>query len=146
MTLFRGSSLDPVPPVESKDQNTRGVPRSCAAVRLAPSASSDDTVDMIVVQGVFHIAEHERERFLAESLEAQRISRGEKGCIEYVFAADPLDSGRVVLSERWETRGDLDAHIAALTKRREDAAVDADRVTALSREVVFLEATEISLG
>ena len=101
---------------------------------------------MIVVQGVFEIAEHERERFLAESLEAQRISRAENGCIEYVFAADPLDSVRVVLSERWETRADLDAHIAALTKRRADASTDADRVAPLSRDVVFLEATEFSLG
>ncbi len=100
---------------------------------------------MIVVQGVFRVAEQDREAFLAQSIETQEISRGEKGCIEYVFAADPLDPGRVVLSERWETREDLDAHLAALAARREDAAADDDRVTPLSREVVFLDATEFSL-
>ncbi len=100
---------------------------------------------MIVVQGVFRVAEQDREAFLAQSIETQEISRGEKGCIEYVFAADPLDPGRVVLSERWQTREDLDAHLAALAARREDAAADDDRVTPLSREVVFLDATEFSL-
>ncbi len=109
-------------------------------------SANDDTVDMIVVQGVFQIAEQDREGFIAETLEAQRISRGETGCIEYVFAADPLEAGRVVLSERWDTRRDLDAHIAAMTARREAAGADTDRVSPLSREVVFLEATEFSLG
>ena len=59
---------------------------------------------MIVVQGVFRVHEAERERYLAESAETQRISRSEPGCLEYVLAADPLDAQRVVLSERWSSR------------------------------------------
>ena len=42
-----------------------------------------------------------------------RTSRGEPGCIEYTFAADPLDPSRVVLFEKWEDQASLDAHIAA---------------------------------
>jgi hypothetical protein len=41
-------------------------------------------------------------------------SRAERGCIEYVIAADPVDPGRAVLFERWETQADLDAHGAAM--------------------------------
>ena len=97
---------------------------------------------MIVVQGVFRTAAEDRERFLAESLETQRVSRGEPGCLEYVIAADPLDPERVVLSERWSSRADLDAHIGALKARRAaDADAGATRLTPLSREVHFLEAS-----
>ena len=33
-----------------------------------------------------------------------RISRAERGNLEYVIAADPIEADRVVLSERWETQ------------------------------------------
>lgn len=102
---------------------------------------------MIIVQGVFQIEAKEREQFLAQSLETQRISRAEAGCIEYVFAPDPVESGRIVLSERWESRADLDAHIAALNTRRDaEAETGTTRVKPSSREVVFFEATEFSLN
>ncbi|HEX5586061.1 MAG TPA: hypothetical protein VFZ17_02015, partial [Acidimicrobiia bacterium] len=42
--------------------------------------------------------------------------------LEYVFAPDPLESDRVILSERWESAADLDAHLAALTARRQAEA------------------------
>lgn len=101
---------------------------------------------MIVVQGVFRVAESDREQYLAESLETQRISRGEHGCIEYVVAPDPLDDGRVILSERWETRADLDAHVEALTARRAAAAEAGETpVPPLSREVLFFEVVPVDV-
>lgn len=101
---------------------------------------------MIIVQGVFQIASEDREQYLAETLKTQGISRAEQGCIEYVFAADPVDDGRVVLSERWETRSDLEAHIAAMTARIEaEPEGGPQRVKPLSREVSFFEATETQL-
>jgi len=101
---------------------------------------------MIIVQGVFRVQDGDRERYLAESLETQRISRGETGCLEYVFAADPLDDGRVVLSERWASRADLDAHLEALLARREAAAADgATPLVPISREVDFFEVTPIDV-
>lgn len=101
---------------------------------------------MIVVQGVFRIAPEDREQYLAESLETQRISRGEPGCIEYVLAADPVEPDRIVLSERWETRADLDAHVVALTERRQ-AAADAGEtpIAPTSRDVTFLDATPLDI-
>ncbi|MDY7102966.1 MAG: putative quinol monooxygenase [Actinomycetota bacterium] len=100
---------------------------------------------MIVVQGVFRVAAEDREQFLAQSVENQRISRSEKGCIEYVLAADPLEPDRVVLSERWETKADLDAHLEALRQRRRAPGTNAAAVEPISREVSFLEATAIDL-
>ena len=102
---------------------------------------------MIIVQGVFRVAAENREQYLAESLETQRISRGEQGCIEYVLAADPLEADRVVLSERWDTRSDLDAHMEALTARRAQAAEDgAVTIKPLHRDVSFFEVGEVDIA
>jgi quinol monooxygenase YgiN len=70
---------------------------------------------MIVVTGVFMVEPADRDAFLEAAKEGMRRSRAEDGCQEYVLAADPLEPGRVVLSERWRDRAALDAHIAGLT-------------------------------
>jgi quinol monooxygenase YgiN len=104
------------------------------------------TEAMIVVQGVFQVAPEDRTRYLTESLDTQRISRAEAGCLEYVLAADPVEPDRVVLSERWATRADLDAHLKALMARREaEAEAGATPITPLHRDVSFFEANETSL-
>lgn len=69
---------------------------------------------MVIVGGVFEVDPAQRDRFLAGRIEGMRRSRGEPGCIEYTFSADPLDPGRVVLFERWESQDHLDAHLAAM--------------------------------
>lgn len=100
---------------------------------------------MIIIQGVFTLEPGDRDTFIAESQETQRISRAEPGCIEYVFAVDPLEANRVVLSERWETRADLDAHLTALFARRKaeaEAGAGATPLAPLTRVVKFFEATE----
>jgi quinol monooxygenase YgiN len=102
---------------------------------------------MIIVQGVFRVQDGDRDRYLAESLENQRISRGEAGCLEYVIAADPLDEGRVVLSERWSSRADLDAHLEALLARRAAAAeAGSAPLVPLSREVTFFEVSSMDVS
>ena len=77
---------------------------------------------MVIVQGTFMMDPQDRDTFLRQSIEQMEISRAEKGCLEYVLAPDPLQPGRVILSERWESMDDLGAHVAALTTRREQAA------------------------
>ena len=72
---------------------------------------------MIVGVGSFEVDPSEREKFLESYVETMRISRGEEGCTEYTFAADPLEPGRVVLVEKWENQETLDAHLAALRER-----------------------------
>jgi quinol monooxygenase YgiN len=67
---------------------------------------------MVIVQGVFSVDPNERDRFVEASIEGMRSSRQEEGCLEYVMAADPLDPERAVLSERWESMGHLEQHLA----------------------------------
>ena len=68
---------------------------------------------MVIVIGTFKVDPGRRDEFLAERLERMRTSRAEAGCLEYTFAGDPLDPGRVVLTERWADQAALDAHLAA---------------------------------
>jgi quinol monooxygenase YgiN len=68
---------------------------------------------VIIVGGRFEVDPEQRDAFLAERHERMRTSRSEDGCLEYTFAADPLEPGRVILVERWESQAALDAHLAA---------------------------------
>lgn len=96
---------------------------------------------MVIIQGEFRVDPAERDAFLAQGLETMRISRGEKGNLEYVTAADPVEPDRIVLSERWESMDDLNAHVAALTQRRQEAAGsgDAPGVALKSRQITIYE-------
>ena len=70
----------------------------------------------VIVQGSFVLDPKERDRFVATSIEGMRSSRQEDGCLEYVMAADPLDPGRAVLSERWESMDHLQTHLSQQRK------------------------------
>jgi quinol monooxygenase YgiN len=96
---------------------------------------------MVIVQGIYRLDPADRDAFVAQSLETMQASRAEKGCLEYVIAADPADPGRAILSERWESNEDLDAHSRALTVRREEAAASGAPagVTVLSRDFGIYE-------
>ncbi|MBW8826081.1 MAG: antibiotic biosynthesis monooxygenase [Acidobacteria bacterium] len=89
---------------------------------------------MRIVTGVFQLDPSDVDAFLESRKAAMKNSRAEKGCLEYVMAADPLDPGRVILSERWESRADLDAHIAAMRSAPPEPDA-APPVKMISREV-----------
>ncbi len=95
---------------------------------------------MLIVAGSFEVAPVDRDAFIASRHEAMRISRTERGCIEYTFAADPLVPGRVVLYERWEQQQDLDDHLSAYRARAAAATPSTDSpVTVLSSEIVLYD-------
>ena len=98
---------------------------------------------MIIVQGTFTVDPDTRDEYLAQSAEQIHISRSEKGCQEYVLAADPVQPDRVILSERWDSKEDLDEHVRALTLRREQASTrgDAAALAPLSRQLTLYEVT-----
>src|SRR5579862_1580689 len=75
---------------------------------------------MVIVQGVFRVAPGDRDAFLAQSVAGMVASRAEQGCVEYVMAADPVEADRVVLSERWASTEDLDAHLQRAGQRRSE--------------------------
>jgi quinol monooxygenase YgiN len=72
---------------------------------------------MLIVGGDFQLDPEQREAFLASRVPAMEQSRAEPGCLEYTFAGDPVDPGRVILFERWESQEALDAHLKAMRSR-----------------------------
>lgn len=72
---------------------------------------------MIIVAGYFIVDPGQREQFLHSRADMMLRSRSEDGCITYAFSPDPLDPGRVLLFERWESKAALAGHLAALRQR-----------------------------
>ena len=62
---------------------------------------------MIIVAGFIDVDAGLRGEFLEAMGETIVATRSEPGCIEYTFAADAVDPGRVRLFERWETKDNL---------------------------------------
>ena len=71
---------------------------------------------MIIVEGTIRIADIAKAR--PAMLDVIRASRAEAGCIDYAYAIDLLVPGLVRVSERWESREALAAHVAAEHIRR----------------------------
>ena len=95
---------------------------------------------MVIVQGTFRVAAADRDAFVAQSLPGMVASRAERGCVEYVMAADPVEPDRVVLSERWGSIEDLEEHLQRAGQRRSaDDEPAAAPVTVLSREIAIYE-------
>jgi quinol monooxygenase YgiN len=76
---------------------------------------------VIIVAGHFVVDPGQREEFLRGRAEVMQASRSEAGCITYAFSPDPLDPGRVLLFERWESKAALAGHLAALRQRTRPA-------------------------
>jgi quinol monooxygenase YgiN len=92
-----------------------------------------------IIAGTFEVAPADRDAFLAGRAELIRRSRAEPGCIVYVFAADPLEPGRVELFERWASEEALEGHRSVLT-----ASPPADPgVEVLRAEILQFSATEV---
>jgi quinol monooxygenase YgiN len=72
---------------------------------------------LVIVAGHFVVDPDQREQFLRGRADVTRASRAEAGCITYAFSPDPLEPGRVLLFERWESKAALAAHLAALRQR-----------------------------
>lgn len=66
---------------------------------------------MLIVAGRFRVDPTFRDDFIRSREPAMRRSRGEVGCLTYVFSADPIEPDLVHLYERWATKEDLAAHL-----------------------------------
>ncbi len=69
---------------------------------------------MIIVSGIFDVADDQRDAFLESKREQVLRTRGETGCREYAFSADAHTPGRVRLFELWDSFPDLEAHLAGI--------------------------------
>jgi quinol monooxygenase YgiN len=94
---------------------------------------------MLIVAGHFDVDPDRREQFITDRVENIRTSRGEDGCIVYAFSPDPIEPGRVLLFERWESKAALATHLEALRS----AARPADDIPILGAEIMQYEIGEV---
>lgn len=62
---------------------------------------------MLIVAGWLDVDPSDRDRYVAECADAVRQARGTSGCLAYAITTDPLEPGRVVIYERWESEAEL---------------------------------------
>jgi quinol monooxygenase YgiN len=103
-----------------------------------------EEANMVIVGGAFEVEPSQREQFLASRIDMMRTSRDEPGCLEYTFAADPVEAGKVVLFERWASQNDLDAHLAAM--RNNPPTLDTSAVPISSSITIYDVSGERRLG
>jgi quinol monooxygenase YgiN len=68
--------------------------------------------DVIVIAGHVDVDPEKRDAALAGGAELMRETRTQQGCLDYVWAADPTEPGRIYVFERWACQADLAAHLA----------------------------------
>jgi quinol monooxygenase YgiN len=65
---------------------------------------------MIVIEGTVRIPEGGLDAARPAMEAMTHASRAEDGCHEYSFSVDLLDSTRIWINERWESRAALETH------------------------------------
>lgn len=68
---------------------------------------------MIVVMGQFRLPPENVAAAHEPMARVIAATRAEDGCLAYAYAEDVLEPGLFRISERWESRAHLDAHLAA---------------------------------
>ena len=67
-------------------------------------------MDLIIIAGHVDVDPERREDALVAGSVHMKETRKLAGCINYVWSADPLTAGRIVILERWQTREALEVH------------------------------------
>lgn len=65
-----------------------------------------------LINGTIDIPAGKREAALAEATDLMADTRSQKGCLHYVWSADPTSDTRVYVYEKWASTEDLAAHLA----------------------------------
>lgn len=65
---------------------------------------------MIIIAGAVDVDPERREAALEAARPHMTKTRAQRGCIDYVWSADPLVPGRIYVFERWEDQASLQAH------------------------------------
>ncbi|MDT4951136.1 MAG: hypothetical protein QOJ37_3731 [Pseudonocardiales bacterium] len=83
----------------------RVVARQCS--RLDRAAVVRHYPDMLIVAGYLRVSPDLRDRYLEAAATATRLARAADGCLDFVQAADPVHTDRIVIYERWMSEVDL---------------------------------------
>ena len=62
---------------------------------------------MLIVAGWLEVDPGDRDGYVADCADAVRQARESPGCLAYAISADPLEPGRILVYERWESEAEL---------------------------------------
>ncbi|BCY08088.1 putative quinol monooxygenase [Actinoplanes sp. L3-i22] len=62
---------------------------------------------MIIIAGELRVAPDDRDDYLTAVAGVARLARRAPGCHDFTQSADPIESGRILVYERWESDDDL---------------------------------------
>ncbi len=65
---------------------------------------------MILISGTVDVDPDRRDAALEAGRPHMEATRAWKGCLDYVWSADPLVPGRIYVYERWESAAELASH------------------------------------
>ena len=68
--------------------------------------------EIVIIAGKVTVDPAKRDETLASGAQLMRDTRTQKGCLDYVWSADPTDPAVIYVFERWESIPDLAAHLA----------------------------------
>ncbi len=91
---------------------------------------------MFIMIGIFRVDPSEVNAYLDARKAYVARSRTETGCVEFTYAGDPTEPGRIVVTQVWATRDDWDAHLAA----KEVSMPYPDKPALVGRATSFYEA------
>ncbi len=74
--------------------------------------------EIVIIAGRVRIDAAKREQALETAAPLIRDTRTQKGCMDYVWCADPTDPAVIYVYERWASVADLAAHLAGEYYRR----------------------------
>ena len=66
----------------------------------------------VLVAGTLEMKAQDRTKALADATALMAETRAQKGCIHYVWSADPTSETRIFVYENWASSDDLSAHLA----------------------------------
>ena len=68
--------------------------------------------EVIIIAGTVDVDPEQRDAALVAGKPHMEATRAQKGCLDYVWSADGLVSGRIYVFERWQDTESLAAHLS----------------------------------
>ncbi|AHH15302.1 antibiotic biosynthesis monooxygenase domain-containing protein [Nocardia nova SH22a] len=83
---------------------------------------------MVIVAGHLVVDPQQRESYLADCADVVEQARNAPGCEEFSISADLIDTDRIVIFERWESRAAVEAFRGSGPSDAQNAAIRAASV------------------
>jgi quinol monooxygenase YgiN len=78
---------------------------------------------MVIVAGHIIVDPQQREAYLADCVTVVEQARRAPGCLDFSITADLVDTGRIVIFERWESQAAVEAFRGSGPSDEQSAAI-----------------------